>query len=520
MAFVQNGFQQISLLDNYNSLSERAKKYLEKSWAPKFAETIFPAINEARFSVLYSTNEATRPNSPVNVTIGALILKEVFGTTDDELLENIVLDVRYQHALHTTSFKEQPFSDRTPSRFREKLYNYELETGIDLLKEEIKSLAVIIAEFMELDCTMKRMDSIMISSNCKKMARLELVYTCVENMVKAVNATGETGLLIDGLTDYLLEGSKNDTIYRSKPDKAGGHLEKVVFDALKLLELCGDSYSELEEYKLLTRMVKEQTIDKDGKIIVKPSKEIVPDSLQNPSDPDATYRNKAGKDHTGYVGNMVETFDQNGAVITQYDYQPNSHSDSEFCREVIEELGTRKETVTLIADGAYSGTENSSLAEQNNIDLVTTNLTGKIPDKIKAGFELDENNKTMTKCPAGCTPKYCTYYEKQDRYRANFDKETCSKCPCCGKCGVKFQNKDAVLIITPKTIQRAEYLTKLSTADYKKISNKRNGVEGIPSILRRRFSVDHIKAKGHLRSKIWFSFKIAAINATRLFAFQ
>lgn len=34
--------------------------------------------------------------------------------------------------------------------------------------------------------------------------------------------------------------------------------------------------------------------------------------LQNPSDPDATYRFKSGKGHRGYVANLVETVDENG----------------------------------------------------------------------------------------------------------------------------------------------------------------------------------------------------------------
>jgi len=92
---------------------------LKKSWAENFAQHIFPLINEDRFSVLYSTNQASRPNTPVNVNIGLLLLKEMFGSTDEELMETVLFDVRYQYALHTTSFPEQPVSDRTLSRFRD-----------------------------------------------------------------------------------------------------------------------------------------------------------------------------------------------------------------------------------------------------------------------------------------------------------------------------------------------------------------------------------------------------------------
>lgn len=119
MAFIANERQQLSLNDSTNFLTARSRKMLKKSWAENLSQYIFPKINEDRFSVLYSDNPASRPNTPVNVIIGLLLLKEMFGSTDEELMETILFDVRYQYALHTTSFKEQPVSDRTLSRFRE-----------------------------------------------------------------------------------------------------------------------------------------------------------------------------------------------------------------------------------------------------------------------------------------------------------------------------------------------------------------------------------------------------------------
>ena len=126
MSFKRNEkMEQISFEDSFCRLSERNQKIVMQSWAKDFAEVVFPAINEDRFSVLYSANDATRPNIPVNIIIGALLLKEQNGLSDSELMESICCDVRYQYALHTTHLTEQPVSDRTFSRFRERLYRYE-----------------------------------------------------------------------------------------------------------------------------------------------------------------------------------------------------------------------------------------------------------------------------------------------------------------------------------------------------------------------------------------------------------
>ena len=75
MSFVKNDNQQLTVLDSTFNLTEREKRMLEKSWAKTFADKVFPAIDENIFSVLYS-EKASRPNTPVNVIVGALILKE------------------------------------------------------------------------------------------------------------------------------------------------------------------------------------------------------------------------------------------------------------------------------------------------------------------------------------------------------------------------------------------------------------------------------------------------------------
>ena len=54
-------------------------------------------INESKFEALYC-NDNGRPNTPVNVVIGSLILKDLIGLVDEELVDSIVLDPRFQYA--------------------------------------------------------------------------------------------------------------------------------------------------------------------------------------------------------------------------------------------------------------------------------------------------------------------------------------------------------------------------------------------------------------------------------------
>jgi len=183
-----NSFQQISLNDKVNNMPEYLRRILINSWAHVFQKVIFPEINEERFSVLYS-EIGSRPNSPVNVIIGALILKELFSLTDEDLIGSIFFDDRFQYALRLTSEERPPISHMTFTNFRRRIYKYYEETGIDLIQEEIENLAGIISKHLKIDGKKVRVDSLMVSSSCKNLSRIELVYTVNALFIKTLKSS-------------------------------------------------------------------------------------------------------------------------------------------------------------------------------------------------------------------------------------------------------------------------------------------------------------------------------------------
>lgn len=472
MSFKVNEYQQLNLIDSYVNTTSRVRKMIENSWAKDFSDIVFPAINEKRFSVLYSSNDPSRPNTPINVIIGALMLKELNGLTDDELIGSICCDIRYQYALHTTSYKEQPVSDRTFSRFRERLYNYELENGVDLLSDEMKSLSNKYADFMKLRKGVKRIDSLMVATHSRTLSRIQIIYRVVANALKLMHRLGCDDQIPSDLLHYLDPEEENLVIYHSKGEDAGFRLEKTMEDAVMVRDLISDdNWHEFQEYQLLIRVLREQTtFDKNAeKPILKENSEVSPQSLQNASDPDATYRNKAGKDHKGYAANVVETVGEGGdSVISDFSYQTNDHSDIDFGREYIESHPADGDRELVIADGAFGSEENRGLAERNNIELVTTALTGVLPDPVLSGYEMDGKGERVVRCPAGHEPLGTTYYEKSGICRARFAKEHCSNCPFREKCRAIEQKKNYAVMVSAKKVSRAKYLEKLSTEDYKK----------------------------------------------------
>ena len=519
MSFKRNEkIEQISLDDSFYRLSERNQKIVLSSWAKDFAEVVFPAINEDRFSVLYSDKSFSRPNTPVNIIIGALILKENGGLSDGELMESICCDVRYQYALHTTHLEEQPISDRTFSRFRERLYQYELETGQDLLAEEMGALTKVYAKHMNLHSNIKRMDSLMVATHSKRMSRLEIIYQVNSDAVFLLHKLGADELITKEILHYLTPDDLNEVIYYCKGEDVQPRLEKVLLETDSLLKIMEDEqWHGYEEYQLLVRVAKEQGKRENGRLVPRENREITPSSLQNPSDPDATYRKKAGKDYKGYTANLVEEVGKDGdGLIVDVAFAPNQHSDSAFLKEYLEERREEADAETMIADGAYGGKANQELAEEKNVKLVTTALTGIMPEEIFAHFEMSEDGKSVQKCPAGFIPIKSKYHEKSGSCRTVMSKECCANCQYREYCHAKEQAKSWVVHVSRTKIDRAVYIKKLSTEEYKELTKKRNAIEGVMSVLRRRYRVDDIPVFGYIQTKLFFKLKVAAYNFNKL----
>lgn len=518
MAFVANDNQQLTLTDSTFNLTQREKRVLEKSWAKTFAEKVFPAIDENIFSVLYS-DKASRPNTPINVIIGALILKEALGDTDDELVEALMFDVRYQYALHTTSFEEQPLSDRTLSRFRARVLAYETEHDVDLIHECVVKMAKEIAEFMDISPNMQRMDSLMIAANIKNLSLLELFYTCVANLAKIMNQREIT--LPEEQYHYIEKDDYNRCIYHKKDLDATERTIIVMHDAEKLIELCDKTgtLDDTSEYQLLIRLLKERTIfDDDGVRRLRKKEEVENPSevLLNPSDPEATFRYKAGGKNLGYVGNVVESVGENGSLISDYAYEKNTYADNQFMKDYLDRQPIHKDETLLVADGAYSGHTNMQKANEHNIKLVTTNFTGIKPNDIFADFVFSNDGKQLLKCACNQKPLDVHYEKSNDRCDAHFCKEVCEACPYKEQCNPKFRKTTAYLELSHKAVERAKQLRFMKTDEFRNYAYFRNGVEAIPSLLRRRYHVDKIPAHGKNRTRLHFGFKIAALNFQKL----
>ena len=527
--FRKNDYQQINFDDSVINMPKYLQKILRNSWAHNFQEFVFPAINEERFEVLYS-DQPSRPNSPTNVIIGALVLKEIFGHSDEELLGSIYFDVRYQYALRLTSEERPPISINTFSNFRQRVYAYEKETGRDLIKEEVENISEVIAKTLNIDNQKVRVDSFMVSSSCKNLSRIELVYTVNANFIKKLETIDKT-LIPEVCMSYLEKGHKNKTIYKTRDQQNESKLKFLLKQSQMLYKVALENDAkirETKEFKLLKRMLGEQTDHDDyddlspDDIKVKKGKELNSQVLQNPSDPDATYRFKYD-DNIGYTANVVEVFDGENNIIKTYDLKPNIYSDQKFSADTIEEIASDKISETpikMIVDGAYFTIDLAKEAIKKGIELIPGQLVGRKQNGSKMDyasvFQMNEEN-IIVSCVNDQEPFYSIYDAEKDVCTAKFSKEACSNCNFKEECRIQFQKKANTVRFHKDRYLRDNYRNKMKTKEFIELTNQRAGVEGLPSVFRRVYNVDAMPVRGELRSKFYFGFKVLASNVKKLF---
>lgn len=238
--------------------------------------------------------------------------------------------------------------------------------------------------------------------------------------------------------------------------------------------------------------------------------------LLNPADPEATFRRKAGKKYLGYAGNIVESVGEQGSIITDYAYEQNIHSDSQFLKEHLRSRADESVSSTMVADGAYGGEHNIALAREHHVNLVTTNFTGRKPADIFADFIFSGDGKELLACIHHKKPIYTHYDEHNERCNAHFDKRDCESCPYQKDCRPQMRKNYALRELSWKAVNRAKQLRYMKTEEFKEHAHFRNGVEAVPSLLRRKYKVDKIPAHGKRQTRFHFGFKIAALNFQKL----
>ncbi len=539
MSFRNFSSQQMSMTDTaVNNSNVIQYLNLKKNTPLKIFESeIFPAIDEEPFRVLYSEGKNSRPNCPVNVTIGLMLLKEYYHMSDDTVIMSLHTNPLFQYLLHTSSLDKQPISERSLSRFRQYILDYEILTGIDLVHNCLTPLFKKMEKMLNISGKTKRMDSMMIEANMKNLSRFELLFNTFTRVVVKLKKLHKDSM-IEGFEAYLDPNYENEVIYRCTSDQIEPRLSKLLADIVKLLGRCeeNDSIKKLHDYKVMRRVLEERTIvNEDGSLRLKTKEDgdgkARGNLLLNATDPEATLRTKNGKQCHGYGGNLTESFSDDGgirrSIITDYQVEQNIYSDVKYLKDALNKLpdteANEENKVTLVADGGYYSSDLLIKASEKNVELVTTALTGRPVPDCYADFQFTENKDgslKVTACPNGEEPKEQEYIEEDSQVRIIIDKDKCAGCPFFNECNPIIKHNEAKKFISYKAVRRARLQRELKTEKVKELSHVRNGIEAVPSQLRNNHHVDKIPSLGLNRVRLWFGFKVGALNMSKVFRYS
>ena len=162
------------------------------------------------------------------------------------------------------------------------------------------------------------------------------------------------------------------------------------------------------------------------------------------------------------------------------------------------------------------------MAEKKNVKIQTTCLTGKPTNDVYADYVLNEDKTEMLKCPKGYAPTSCKHNSNSGIITAKMPNNRCEGCPLREQCKPKINEKKhtSTVYVTGKQVIRAKQARSFSTEEGKKNANRRNGVEGIMSVMRRKYDVDHIPVFGINRLKTWIWTTLLSYNLVKFQKYQ
>ena len=306
-----------------------------------------------------------------------------------------------------------------------------------------------------------------------------------------------------------------------KPSESAKTLKSVSADLFDLVEQFKDhpEVKAMHSYKLLERVLKEQcNLSDDGKAVtVRKPKEIPSDSLQNPSDPDATYSGHKGQ---GYQVQVMETYckdeevkEQTLNLITHIEVEPACKSD---VNALIPAIKSSKERglvpEELLADTLYGSDENCQKAAKLGVDLVSPAKSKDKEGITLSDFEVSENGDVVS-CPQGHAP--VSIKKKKTRHSVVFDSQHCSLCPFQETCPVKKGKNHHYLRYTDKEMRLAIRKAYEQTGDFKDRYRWRAGVEATMSEYDRLTGVKHLRFRGFKAVRFCATLKAIGVNLFR-----
>lgn len=512
------------MFDPFAHLGRKRKKLLEDSWAGVFRDHVRPILPVELLADHFSENMG-RPTNELVAVMGAMILQQMHDLTDEETVSQFAFNIQWHYALDITGS-----GDNDAYICPKSIWNIRnLMSEHDLYKLVFEKVADHLAKAFDVDSSMQRIDSVHIFSNMRHLGRIGIFVKTIQKFL--TNLKRHHRNLFDELdksfTDRYLRKEEESVFSMVKPSESARTLEMLGNDLFFLIDRFNSdkNVAAMSSYQLMARMLKEQClveeVDGGRKVSVKPNKEVPSDSLQNPSDPDATYDGHKGK---GYQVQVAETYSpnkekENLSLITYIEVEPAHKSDANAMTPYLE--ATKERDIapdTVLADTLYGSDDNCEKAREMGVELVSPCMGSPAKGQCSfADFTFSDKAEAVA-CPQGHAPLKTK--ETKGRFTAIFASEVCTACPFKDDCPVKAGKKGYYLRYEQKALRLADRRAFEQSPEFREQYRFRAGAEGAMSQYDRRTGVKHLRVR-RLKAVRYCAFlKATGVNIYRVTAFR
>jgi hypothetical protein len=514
----------IDMFDNFSYLGAKRRGLLSSSWAQLFRDEILRQLPVDLLKKYYSTDNG-RPTNELYAMMGAMILQQMHDLTDEQTVEQFCFNIQWHYALNITNTNDTASYVCARSIWEMR----HIMTEHSLYQPLFERLSDHLGRVFDVNTSLQRLDSLHVFSNMRHLGRVRLFAATISKFL--INLKRHHKGLFADLPEEMIQRylAKNaDSVFSLvKPSDASSTLEELAIDLFFLVERFNSNgdVAGMTSFSLLTRLLSEQcTVTEDEEtrqrgVAVKQNREVASDSLQNPSDTDASYDGHKGK---GYQTQVAETYSKGGHegvkplnLITHLDVEPAHTSDVHAVIPYLDNMEKRDILPDqVLADSLYGSDSNTCAALECGVDIVSPVMGGSSSsDTITlADFSIDEKD-VVTLCPAGYTP--IQIKQKGERFVAHFIQEFCDACPRKAECPATEGKRGRSLRYDRKAARLAKRRAKEKTTQFRDEYRFRSGIEATMSEFDRRTGVKNLRVRGLKAVRFSIFLKAAGLNILR-----